>query len=404
MSGYADGTSFSPITTQAEITVNCRGDYGEIAQRKANVSRDNTRLDSYPDDNSGDNQSIYPHELIYAWVNARKRNTIMGHTSQAAFSSLNGVRWGATSTNEELTLRIRCVGCAKTPFIFNSKDQLQSGFSAIASGSCTTTNTGDEETHPGDILCFYVVPRPSVPGGPMPGGQFGDTGPGSRQGNPRLGTPRGKLRLGIRPCRFNDMRPGINAALAGVRKPRALQGFADRPLDDLFGDSRAANFQKPTPAEEHGMALFATMAATTCAGVRLLVEKGLLSWGAATSELDLAKRIGFLSTDQNKRALFYEMIDNWFFDYSANKDTSRVYHERLRQEIPGGFDSRSRKVVRAQTDESRYCQIRSNLANYQELGWTRAYHYVQRTQIGTSLSNSQLGKQQDLMLGIGISA
>lgn len=44
---YFDGV-ISPITTQGEVTLNCRAEHGEIAQRRANMSRNEVRAFSYP--------------------------------------------------------------------------------------------------------------------------------------------------------------------------------------------------------------------------------------------------------------------------------------------------------------------------------------------------------------------
>jgi len=397
MNGYFNGVT-SPITTQGEITINCRGDQGEVSQRKTNVSREASRLVSYPDDGGLDNQHVMPHELVFSWVGRRGRNSIAGHTSQAGFSSLNGVMYG--TTDEELEGRLRFIGCAKTPFIFGSTAQLQSGFSAIGAGSGTTVNRGSEEFHPGEVGMWYVVPRPKQNGGPMPGGQFGDSGPGSRQGYPTQGTPRGKLLFGVKPCRFNDMRPSINAALDGVRKTMLQGGFSDRPLEHLFGDARVGGFQKPTPAEEHGMALFVSMAVTVCAGAAFLKDEGLIQF--IGTELDLANKIGMFSVKPEERARYCKLIDTLFLDYSANRDTSRAAYDKLRTSIPTGFAPNSKRVVRADTLASRYIQVRTNIANYQELGFTRAYHSIARKRIFVALSHSKRGQQLDAMFNIGV--
>ena len=111
---------------------------------------------------------------------------------------------GDYSTDEELELRLRFIGLAKTPFIFDNVNQLKHGFTCIGSGSGTSFHTGEEDIFPGDKLYWSVIPRPISGSDVYEGGQFGDNGPGSRQGNPRIGTPRGKFRFRINPARFND--------------------------------------------------------------------------------------------------------------------------------------------------------------------------------------------------------
>ena len=317
------------------------------------------------------------------------------------------MQWGAVSTNEELALRIRFIGLAKTPYIFDNPNQLKHGFTAIGVGTGTTHNTGEHEIFPGDPLEWDVVPRPREPGGPLPGGSYGDLGPGSRQTNPRVGTARGRIRFRINPSRFNDMRPSINAALACLRKTAAQGGCSDREFEHLFSDPRHGNFTKPTPAVEHAMALSVTMAVTAISGAAEFVRAGLMTWGGqnnpdasvVNSELTLADRVGCFETTVEKRALFNRLIDMWFLDFSANRESSREYAQRLKDEIPSAFNIARNTIIRNQSLSSRYVQVRTNLANLQELGFARAVNSVTRRRIGTALSYSKKGQGVDVLLG-----
>lgn len=401
---YFDGV-ISPITTQGEVTVNCRADNAEIAQRRANMGKDNTRAVSYPGGDVLDNLQIYPFELVFGWLNKQGRNTIPGHPNQVGFSSLNGVQWGAFSTNEDLALRLRFICLAKTPYLFENISQLKHGFSGIAVGSGTTPHTGEYEIFPGDPVEWDVVARPSEPGRPLPGGRFGDDGPGSRQGNPRVGTPRGKIRFRINPSRFNDMRPSINAALSCLRKTAAQGGMADRAFEHLFSDPRRGNFSKPTPAVEHAMALFIPNAVIGCATVAYCVRNDIVQYTdnartiGVNSEVKLAEWFGVFEDKAEKRARFFDLMDSLYLNFSANRERSRPHAERLRATIPQGFHLTKNAVVRSETLESRYVQVRTNLANLQELGFARAVNAVTRRRLGTALSYAKPGQGVDLLLG-----
>lgn len=78
---YFDGI-ISAITTQGEATVNCRCDNGEVAQRRANMSKPLSRDVSYPGGDILDNLHVLPHELVFGWTSKQGRNAIPGHPNQ----------------------------------------------------------------------------------------------------------------------------------------------------------------------------------------------------------------------------------------------------------------------------------------------------------------------------------
>lgn len=395
---YFDGV-ISPITTQGEVTVNCRADVGEVSQRRANMSKPLSRDVSYPGGDVLEHHHVLPHELVFGWVSKQGRNAIPGHPNQVGFSTMNGIQWGSTTTNEELAMRIRFIGLAKTPFFHDNRDQLKHGFAAFPVGSGTTHHTGELEIYPGDILEWDVIPRPSKPGRPLEGGAYGDDGPGSRQGNPRVGTARGKMRFRINPSRFNDMRPSINAALACARKTQDQGGILDRPFEDLFSPSRRGNSKKPTPAAEHGMALFTTMAITAISAIPVFAEAGLVTWTAGNNELTATEKVGVFATTEQGRRVLTKLIDTWFLDFSANRERSRPNLDRLKQTFPEAFNNQGNRVVRNETTVSRYVQVRTNLANLQELGYARAVNAVGRRRFGMALSYAKKGQGVDVLLG-----
>jgi hypothetical protein len=324
---------------------------------------------------------------------------IPGHPNQVGFTTMNGINWGVTSTDEELAMRIRCIGIAKTPYTFDDVNQLKHGFASIFSGTGTTFNTGENEFFPGDVPMWDVIPRPSRPGGRLPGGQYGDDGPGSRQGNPRAGTERTRFRFRINPSRFNDMRPAINPALSAMVKPRSQGGVMDLPFEHVFQDARRGGFAKPTPNQEHAAMLLTTMAVTMTSGIALLVENGLLAYaGGVTGELDLVKKVGIFGTTPTDRVILHKLINTWFLGYSVNRQASASEFAKIAAAIPNGFNRARNTVVRNESLDSRYVQVRTNLANLQELGFARAVHSVTRRQLGTALSYSKKGQRVDIML------
>lgn len=153
---------------------------------------------------------------------------------------MGGLKYGRTANDEELESRLKFIGIAKANYKFDDPKQLKHGFACLAVGSTTTFNTGITDAQAGDIICWNVVPRPAVPasGGAaiMADGQYGDNGPGSRQGHPSYGTPHGKLRFRLNVSRFNDLTPSLNHAVSCMRRTQAQGGVSDRHIDHLFAE------------------------------------------------------------------------------------------------------------------------------------------------------------------------
>lgn len=167
---------------------------------------------------------------------------------------MGGIKYGRTTNDEELAARIKFIGIAKADYKFESAAQLKHGFACLAVGSTSTFNTGITDFQAGDVIEWNVVPRPVVPagGGPaiMPGGQYGDNGPGSRQGHPSYGTPHGKLRFRLNAARFNDLTPSLNHAVSCMRRTQAQGGVSDRPIEHLFAEgSLGPNTPRLTTAQ-----------------------------------------------------------------------------------------------------------------------------------------------------------
>ncbi len=59
----------SPITTQGEVTLNCRSESGEIQTRRRNMESNDKRARSYPGGEVLDNLQIMPFELVFGWIN-----------------------------------------------------------------------------------------------------------------------------------------------------------------------------------------------------------------------------------------------------------------------------------------------------------------------------------------------
>lgn len=398
----------SPITTQGEVTLNCRAEHGEMTRRRANMGRLASRAKSYPGGDVIDNLHIMPHELVFGWVNRQGRNQIPGHPNQIGFTSLNGLKWGDTSTDEELELRIRFIGLAKTPFIFDNVNQLKHGFSAIGVGSGTTFHTGEEDIFPGDKLYWSVIPRPKATANPLAeprleGGKYGDSGPGSRQGNPRIGTPRGKLRFRINPSRFNDMRPSINAAVSAMNKPMAAGGIADRPYEHLFSEHSLGQSPKPTPLQEYAMASLYSTVVKVVRGVRILQmlrEQGALGNVDLNTvrEVPLCEAIGIFSTDPAQRGPVNALINGMYLGLSSNNQKSRPYVTQLRNEIQSAFTTKGRPI-RRETTASRYVQVATNCSNIDTTAHFRAAHFEARKRFATALCFAKPGQRLDVLIG-----
>lgn len=403
---YWKGT-MSAITTQGEVTVNCRVSHAEISQRRNNMRH--ASLTSYGGGDDLDNLHVLPNLLTFGWVKQQGRNQIPGHPNQIGFQTLNGVNYGITSTDEELEMRIRFICLAKTPFIFDNPSQLKHGFTGIYVGTGSTWNTGIEDIYPGDKVYWSVIPRPKrgADGRPLPleGGRFGDDGQGSRQGNPFMGIPRGRYHFRVNPSRFNDARPSLNAAITAMFRSSAAGGIADRPYEHLFNPYSLGNgFAKPTALEEMAMAFQYTQVVTAIRTIRVLQlaraknTLGGLSLDTAT-EMQLVKAIGLFETDPSKRGVLHDCINGLYMFSSANRARSANFLNQLKRDIPSAFNATTGRPQRFDSDESRYVQVVTNLGNLQMVAWSRAHHVEARKRFATALNFSRPGNTLDLCIG-----
>lgn len=391
---YLDGV-ISAITTQGEVTLNCRAEYGEVKTRRNNMSSNASRAVSYPGGDNIDNLHIMPHELVFGWVNRQGRNVIPGHPNQIGFTSLNGLKWGSTSTDEELESRIRFLCVAKTPFIFDNQYQLKHGFTGIAVGTATTFHTGEVDFFPGDKIHWSVVPRSAMLGKAAVLSEGGIV----RYTNPRVGTPRGKIRFRINPSRFNSMLPSLNAAVSAMKKPMARGGVEDRPYEHLFNEMSLGGREKPNPVQELAMALFY---ASLVGGVRMIhVLQQERATGLDLNTIDqvgLCERIGIFSTDKSQRVLADKIVDALFLDVIANKEQSIVRYRELQQMIPGGFTPKG-QVLRNASTASRFVQVATNMGNINLVAYSRAVHAISRKHIGVALCYAKRGQRVDVLIG-----
>lgn len=342
-----------------------------------------------------DNLHIMPHELVFGWVNKQGRNQIPGHPNHVGFTSLNGIKWNNTSNDEELEMRIRFIGLAKTPFIFDNTNQLKHGFTAYGVGSGTTFHTGEEDIFHGDRLMWQVVPRPITGSMALAGGQFGDSGPGSRQGNPRTGTPRGKLRMRVNPSRYNDMKPSLNAAVTAMLATKSNNGISDVPFETLLNHNAT---ERLTPAQEYAMALLLTDVTTIVRGVALL--KVLVPGFQNMSEVQLCDAIGHFKTDPTQRDTVNGLIDGLYMGCRATKGPGVTAFDQFKSQNEQGFATNGTKTLARRADTiSRHAVIATSLGNYQAIAFARAVHCVARRRFATALCYSRPGQRLDLLLG-----
>lgn len=399
--GYLDGI-ISQITTQSEVTLNVMYDQSEVTGRKRALSQRPGRI--YGGAEIAENHYVLPGELVFGWVNKQGRNAIPGNPSFNGWTALNGVPFGAGQVDEELQMMIRFIGLAKTPYFWDKPDQPKHGFAVIAFGTGTTHHTGTREFFPGDDAIFSVVAQPLKTGvnEPYPQGKFGDYGPGTRVGNPRAGTSRSKLRMIINPARVKDMRPAFNPVLAAFRKTRREGGIADIPIENLEA-APTDGTPKPTIVQEQAMLLGLSTAVSLIAGLEYLAEAapGLLTpftqpgVDAATQvgrQMAVVNALGVFKTSLAERGLLNGLIDSLYVDHPANKASSRVYLERIKNTFKDNVGKSGT------SNERRFCRVRLCLSNTQTLGYARAVHFVQRARVGRITSYSKPGQRTDIFV------
>jgi len=393
----------SPLTTQGEVTVNVQVDAREVVQRRNNMSHDISRVRSYPGGDKEENLYILPGEAVFGWVDCQGRNRVPGNPSQIGFTTMNGIKYGRFTTDEELAGRIRFIGIAKAAYKFDDPQQLKHGFACLAVGSTTTFNTGITDIQAGDIIEWNVVPRPVAQMGTgravMPDGQYGDDGPGSRQGHPSYGTPHGKLRFRLNASRFNDLTPSLNHAVSCMLRTSAQGGISDRPLEHLFVEgSLGPEIKKMTPSQEYAMSLLMSDVVTAMRVVELLQTPG----GAPVANYrEIAGRIGLFSKDPNdaQKQARENLICGLYMVPAAGVKGRQAF-TAFKDAHPSAFKGQSSVLKRQHGDfDNDYACVATQLGRYKEVGFARAVHAVARRRLGMALSPSGKGCFVDLLVG-----
>lgn len=409
---YFEGV-ISPITTQGEVTINVRVDRLEVSQRNKNATSKDVL--SYPGGDNADNIAIMPHETIFGWKDKNLSYPQLGGEAQRGFSSLNGINYGVYDTDEELMDNLYFIGVAKTPFVFDSTDQLQHGFSAIGAGSCTTHYTGFEEVYPGDAIQWSVVPRPSAINPNFPNGEYGGPSPleevGGRQGYNRYGTPRGKYRFILSPIKRGDMRPGMNGAISKMLKNMSRGGVADMPISALISRRGGRYNLNPTPSQEYAKATLVTDLVCFARIAEVLIKSGDITVNDENARpqnqrpnqaLDLLKRVGLFDENvETPPQKLRDIIDNLYLGYPANfSASSQRKMDDLRINYPTGFNASTTAPANNDTPEAVFVKIAMDYANFRQGAYDRAVHHKERRRIGRALSYASKGSALDILLDL----
>lgn len=418
MSGYRQNPYFegviSAITTQGEVTANVKGDRWEAEQRKKNATSSRNAT-SYPGGDVFDNLHVYPHELVFGWCDGQSRFNFPGEPCESGFSSVNGIYYGKYDTDEELMDNIYFIGLAKTPFIFDSLDQMKQGFSAIRVGSGTTFHTGSRPFFAGDVIEWSVVPRPNAINPNFAGGEFGgnsdprfrsDTNSGGRQGYPRQGTPRGKFRFLVNPVVRGQMRPGVNGILSMMLKDNQNGGVIDMPVETLYQRKRTRNGKKFTAFQCYAKSTQVTDIIGACRIIEILFEKRILlhrdnivaGESARSKVLDIVRKIGIFDTNLTRpNSLMKKILETLYVDFSALGDTTASGD--LYTNFPAAYAANGRDLQESKTDEARYVAISLNYANIRQGSYDKAVAHKARRHCGIALAPSESGQKLDALFG-----
>jgi hypothetical protein len=395
----------SPLSVQGEITVNVNVDPNEVLTRRANMNHDISRNKSYPF-NDLEEIHILQGEAVFGWVDHQGRTRIPGNPSQVGFSAMGGIKYGRTANDEELAARIKFIGIAKANYKFDDPSQLKHGFSCLAAGSTTTFNSGITDFQAGDVIEWNVVPRPVVPssGGAaiMSGGQYGDNGPGTRQGHPAYGTPHGKLRFRLNVSRFNDVTPSLNHAVSCMRRTQQQGGISDRPIEHLFAEgSLGLNTPRLTAAQEFAMALLTSSMVTAVRVLEIFEQK---KNRLPTGYLDLADQMGLFQDlskpeDQPKKDFREDIICGLFMVPGAGPKGKQAMDLFINNHARG-FKQNTRVLLRDPRNwDASYARVATQLGRFTEIAYARAVHLVARRRIGFTLAPSSKGGELDVCVG-----
>lgn len=439
---YFDGV-LSALTTQGEVTANVRGDRWEVQKRMKNASS-SRQTTTYPGGEDFSNHHVYPHELVFGWTDQKARFNFPGEPNEIGFSSLNGVHYGGYYTDEELMDNIYFIGLAKTPFVFDSLDQLKHGFTAIRVGSGTTFHTGSRPFFSGDVVEWSVVPRPNSVNANFAGGEYGgDADPrfgseynaGGRQGYPRYGTPRGKFRFIVNPAVRGDMRPGLNGALSKMLRSKQNGGVVDVPVEALYHRKKLGADARLSAYQCYAKATMVTDIVSACRVLEVLYTNGkifarqevdqairaawaagaaatVLAGGAAAAPyvqqnlpqspparvLEVIRDTGVFATNETRpNPLMRDILRALYVDFTAlgSSQASSDLYVNFR----GAYAPNGRDILDLPTDEVRYVNVANNLANIRQGAYDKAVAHKTRRHCGIALSPAESGQRLDILLG-----
>ncbi len=415
---YFDGV-ISAITTQGEVTANVRGDRWEIEERRKNASSAR-QMTTYPGGELFDNLHVFPHELVFGWVNKKARFNFPGEPNEIGFSSQNGIYYGEFDTDEELEDNLYLIGLCKTPFKFDSLDQLKHGFTAIRVGSGSTFHTGTKPIYSGDLIEWSVIPRPEVvdPNFPVAfaGGEYGGNpdprfpsayNSGGRQGYPRVGTPQGKFRFIVNPVERGNIRPGMNGAISMMMKPTARGGVSDLPVETILQrGTRVGNNKRPTPYQEYALSTLVTDVVGALRVIEVLMRDGQLvhvdDLAAGVSQpskvLDLLDYTGLFTVGERPTETLQSIIDALYMGFSANAPSSILQTANLRRDYPQTFANNG-SIREGNSRDIRYVRLALDYANIRQGSYDRAVAHKTRKICGVALGPSTKGQRLDILLG-----
>lgn len=237
-------------------------------------------------------------------------------------------------------------------------------------------------------------------------GKYGDYGPGTRVGNPRRGTARGKLRMRINPGRVKDMRPAFNPVLAAFVKTRREGGIVDMPFE-LLHTPPTDGTARPTVVQEQAALLAASVVVTAVASLEFMANNPntapllapFVGGAGATDDqkrirqMNIVNALGLFKTSLGERRLLNELINSLFLDHPVNKAGSRPYLEGLKATFKADYG------MSGNTPERHFLSIRGGLANAQTLGYARTVHFFARTRIAKAMSHATGGQRLDVLIG-----
>ena len=372
-----DPTTNTDVAPQGVITVNCDADPVELADRQQQPGMGVT---AYPAGTLPNVHAINSGDPVFMNSNNGFQATV-GRLVQV-WGTLNGKRLvddqGRSITREELEESNQFVGFARAQFDPDKFERSRSGVAVGIAGTANCRNLSSKIIHPFDTLIWEFPEPPS-----QNEARYINNGGTASYQNP-TGVNRSAIKPVLVPLHPGNSNPGLDAALAKIRRPFDQGGVSDVNYEDIAGRKHM------DASREHAASLFHAILMIGC---RLHTYFNA-NYGAQTS-LEIFTALQDTANANARMEIMRLLFPKKPATYGANGN-AQIFTD-LNAEI-GAADlvSDTGRVRDNGSDAARYARAALDIPYLLEGSWLRAQHSIDHRKAGISLVYSTPNQNLDV--------